>query len=122
MSTNERDGLGDDLVPDYISHVQPGGFYGWPWFYIGKNQDPRHAGAHPELSSKVIVPDVLIQSHSASLNLCFYDGEQFPAEYRGDIFAALHGSWNRTRRTVTKLSASSSIKAQARRRENTRIL
>ncbi|MEO7723614.1 MAG: PQQ-dependent sugar dehydrogenase [Chthoniobacterales bacterium] len=89
MSTNERDELGDNLVPDYISNVQPGGFYGWPWYYIGDHQDPRHKGAHPELASKVIVPDVLVQSHSASLNLCFYEGKQFPEEYRGDIFAAL---------------------------------
>ena len=103
MSTNERDELGDDLVPDYISRVVPGGFYGWPWFYLGNHQDPRHKGKHPELASKTIVPDVLLQSHSASLNLCFYTGEQFPAEYRGDIFAALHGSWNRSRRTGYKI-------------------
>ncbi len=103
MSTNGRDGLGDNLVPDYISHVEAGGFYGWPWFYLGHHQDPRHSGAHPELADKVIVPDVLIQSHSASLNLCFYNGGQFPAEYRGDIFAALHGSWNRDRRTGYKI-------------------
>jgi glucose/arabinose dehydrogenase len=103
MSTNERDELGDDLVPDYISRVEPGGFYGWPWFYLGNHQDPRHKGKHPELASKVIVPDVLVQSHSASLNLCFYDGKQFPAEYRGDIFAAFHGSWNRNRRTGYKI-------------------
>lgn len=103
MSTNERDALGDDLVPDYISRVQPGGFYGWPWFYIGNHQDPRHKGKHPELASKVLVPDVLVQSHSATLNLCFYDGSQFPAEYKGDIFAAFHGSWNRARRTGYKI-------------------
>ena len=103
MSTNERDGLGDNLPPDYISHVTPGGFYGWPWFYIGNHQDPRHKGEKPELAGKVIVPDVLVQSHSASLNLCFYDGKQFPAEYRGDIFAAFHGSWNRSRRTGYKI-------------------
>ena len=103
MSTNERDELGDDLPPDYISRVQPGGFYGWPWFYIGNHPDPRHKGAHPELADKVIVPDVLVQAHSASLNLCFYNGNQFPAEYRGDIFAALHGSWNRSRRTGYKI-------------------
>ncbi len=103
MSTNERDELGENLVPDYISHVEPGGFYGWPWFYIGANPDPRHRGKHPELASKVIVPDVLVQSHSVSLNLCFYTGEQFPAEYRGDIFAAFHGSWNRQRRTGYKI-------------------
>src|SRR5437868_8194544 len=103
MSTNERDELGDDLVPDYISHVQTGGFYGWPWFYIGNHQDPRHKGKHPELAGKVLVPDVLVQSHSATLNLCFYDGAQFPAEYKGDIFAAFHGSWNRERRTGYKI-------------------
>ena len=103
MSTNERDELGDDLVPDYISHVEPGGFYGWPWFYIGSHQDPRHRGKHPELSAKSLVPDVLVQSHSATLNLCFYTGDQFPAEYHGDIFAAFHGSWNRTRRTGYKI-------------------
>ena len=103
MSTNERDELGDDLVPDYISHVDPGGFYGWPWFYIGNHQDPRHRGKHPELAAKSLVPDVLVQSHSATLNLCFYSGDQFPPEYRGDIFAAFHGSWNRTRRTGYKI-------------------
>jgi glucose/arabinose dehydrogenase len=94
-STNERDGLGDNLVPDYITHVQQDGFYGWPWWYIGAHQDPRHAGKHPELKDKTIVPDVLLQPHNASLELTFYDGAQFPAEYRGDIFAAEHGSWNK---------------------------
>jgi glucose/arabinose dehydrogenase len=103
MSTNERDGMGDDLVPDYISRVQPGGFYGWPWFYLGNHPDPRHRGKHPEFADRAIVPDVLIQSHSASLNLCFYTGANFPADYRGDIFAALHGSWNRSRRTGYKI-------------------
>jgi glucose/arabinose dehydrogenase/cytochrome c5 len=97
-STNERDGLGDNLVPDYITHVQEGGFYGWPWWYMGAHQDPRHAGKHPELASKTIVPDVLLNPHNASLQLTFYDGSQFPAEYRGDIFAAEHGSWNRSAR------------------------
>jgi len=103
MSVNERDALGDGLVPDYISRVQPGGFYGWPWYYLGNTQDPRHKGKHPELAGKVILPDVLVQSHSASLNLCFYDGQQFPAEYKGDIFAAFHGSWNKKRRTGYKI-------------------
>ena len=103
MSTNERDELGDDLPPDYISRVQRGGFYGWPWFYIGNHVDPRHKNKHPELAAKVIVPDVLVQAHSASLNLCFYDGSQFPGQYKGDIFAALHGSWNRNRRTGYKV-------------------
>jgi glucose/arabinose dehydrogenase len=95
VSVNERDLLGDNLVPDYITHVEQGGFYGWPWYYIGGHQDPRHAGKHPELAAKVIVPDVLLQPHDASLQMTFYDGGQFPAEYRGDIFAAQHGSWNR---------------------------
>jgi glucose/arabinose dehydrogenase len=103
MSTNERDTLGDGLVPDYISRVQSGGFYGWPWYYIGNHQDPRHKGKHPELASKVLIPDVLVQSHSATLNLSFYDGQQFPAQYRGDIFAAFHGSWNKARRTGYKI-------------------
>jgi glucose/arabinose dehydrogenase len=103
MSTNERDELGEDLVPDYISSVQPGGFYGWPWFYIGKHVDPAHKGKHVDLAAKVIVPDVLVQSHSATLNLCFYTGDQFPAEYKGDIFSAFHGSWNRTKRTGYKI-------------------
>lgn len=102
-SVNERDGLGDDLVPDYITHFEDGGFYGWPWYYIGKNQDPKHAGKHPELADKVIVPDVLIQSHSASLCMTFYTADQFPAEYRGDTFAAEHGSWNRSKRTGYKV-------------------
>ncbi len=103
MSVNERDELGDGLVPDYLSSVQPGGFYGWPWYYLGAHQDPRHQGKKPELASKTIVPDVLVQSHSASLNLTFYTGEQFPAEYRGDLFAAFHGSWNKKRRTGYKI-------------------
>ncbi len=103
MSTNERDGLGDDLVPDYISRVKPGGFYGWPWYYLGDHQDPEHKGEKPELAKESIVPDVLLQAHSASLNLCFYTGKQFPKEYRGDIFAAFHGSWNRKKRTGYKI-------------------
>lgn len=94
-SVNERDALGDNLVPDYITHVQEGGFYGWPWWYMGGHQDPRHQGKHPELKDKVIVPDVLLQPHTASLELTFYQGQQFPAEYKGDIFASQHGSWNR---------------------------
>lgn len=102
-SVNERDELGDHLVPDYITSVKEGGFYGWPWFYLGPNQDPRHAGKHPELRDKVIVPDVLLQSHSASLDLAFYTGSQFPKEYRNEIFAAEHGSWNRSRRTGYKI-------------------
>ncbi|MET4797864.1 glucose/arabinose dehydrogenase [Bradyrhizobium sp. LB11.1] len=102
-STNERDGLGDDLVPDYVTSVKEGAFYGWPWFYIGNNEDPRHAGARPDLKDKVTVPDVLVQPHSASLGMTFYQGTQFPSEYRGDAFAAEHGSWNRSKRTGYKV-------------------
>jgi glucose/arabinose dehydrogenase len=98
-SVNERDELGDNLVPDYITHVEEGGFYGWPWFYMGQNQDPRHAGAHPELKSKVITPDILVQPHNASLEMLFYNGKQFPSEYHGAIFAAEHGSWNKSQPT-----------------------
>lgn len=95
-STNERDALGDNLVPDYITHVEPGGFYGWPWWYIGAHQDPRLPGTHPELKDKAIVPDVLLHPHNASLQMTFYTGQQFPAEYANDIFASEHGSWNRS--------------------------
>jgi glucose/arabinose dehydrogenase len=102
-STNERDGLGDDLVPDYVTRVQEDAFYGWPWFYIGDHQDPRHRGARPDLKGKITVPDVLVQAHSASMQLVFYDGTSFPAEYRGDAFAAQHGSWNRSKRTGYKI-------------------
>ena len=102
-SVNERDDLGDDLVPDYITTVRDGGFYGWPWYYIGPNQDPRHEGKHPELKDRVIVPDVLLQSHSASLQMTFYDGKMFPSEYSGYAFAAEHGSWNRAKRTGYKI-------------------
>ncbi|MDQ1472292.1 MAG: hypothetical protein QOJ99_3772, partial [Bryobacterales bacterium] len=98
-SVNERDALGDNLVPDYVTSVKEDGFYGWPWYYMGSNQDPRHEGKHPELKGKVIVPDVLLQPHNASLELTFYNGKMFPAEYNGDIFAAEHGSWNKSVRT-----------------------
>jgi glucose/arabinose dehydrogenase len=102
-SVNERDELGDHLVPDYVTRVKDGGFYGWPWFYIGGNEDPRHAGKHPELKAKVIVPDVLLQSHSASLGMTFHSGTKLPVEWRGGAFAAEHGSWNRARRTGYKV-------------------
>jgi glucose/arabinose dehydrogenase len=107
VSTNERDGLGDNLVPDYVTRVKEGGFYGWPWYYLGSFEDPRHAGERPDLAGKAIVPDVLEQAHSASLQMTFYTANSgpaaFPAEYRGDAFAALHGSWNRATRTGYKL-------------------
>jgi len=102
-SVNERDGLGDDVPSDYITHVEENGFYGWPWFYIGNHYDPKHEGKHPELGSKVIVPDVLLQAHSASLCMLFYIGKQFPTQYRGWAFAAEHGSWNRANRTGYKV-------------------
>jgi glucose/arabinose dehydrogenase len=102
-SVNERDALGDHLVPDYVTHVEEGGFYGWPWYYLGAHQDPRHPGKRPDLKEKVIVPDVLVQSHSASLCMTFYTGQQFPQPYRNDAFAAEHGSWNRARRTGYKV-------------------
>ncbi|HXZ00204.1 MAG TPA: sorbosone dehydrogenase family protein [Stellaceae bacterium] len=102
-AVNERDGLGDDLPPDYVTRVREGGFYGWPWYYIGDHRDPRHPREHPELVQGIVVPDVLIQPHSAPLQLAVYTGTQFPAEYRGDLFVALHGSWNRSRRTGYKV-------------------
>jgi hypothetical protein len=102
-STNERDGLGDNVPTDYVTRVREGAFYGWPWYYIGSNEEPRHRGERPDLKDKVTVPDVLIQAHSASLGLTFYDGNQFPADYRGSMFAAEHGSWNRSKRTGYKI-------------------
>jgi glucose/arabinose dehydrogenase len=102
-STNERDGRGDNLVPDYVTRVREGAFYGWPWFYLGDNEDPRHRGERPDLKGKITSPDVLLQAHSASLGLTFYNAGMFPAEYRGDGFAAEHGSWNRSKRTGYKV-------------------
>lgn len=102
-STNERDGLGDNLVPDYVTRIREGAFYGWPWYYIGGNEDPRRKGERPDLKNSVTVPDVLLQAHSASLGLAFYGGDSFPGEYRGDAFAATHGSWNRSSRTGYKV-------------------
>jgi glucose/arabinose dehydrogenase len=102
-AVQERDLLGDDLVPDYVTSIKEGGFYGWPYSYIGPNEDPRRKGEQPELVKKAIVPDVLIQAHSAVLGLAFYTGSMFPAEYRGNAFVALHGSWNRTKRTGYKI-------------------
>jgi glucose/arabinose dehydrogenase len=102
-STNERDLLGDDVPPDYITRVKEGAFYGWPWYYIGAHEDPRHKNARPDLKDKVTVPDILLQPHAASLQMVIYDGSQFPAEYQGQIFAALHGSWNRHKRLGYKI-------------------
>ena len=93
---NERDNLGDDLVPDYATSVKDGGFYGWPYSYIGNHYDPRYVGSFPDLVNRTIVPDVLLPSHAAALGVTFYDGTQFPQRYRNGGFVALHGSWNRS--------------------------
>lgn len=97
-AVQERDALGDDLVPDYFTHIQQGGFYGWPYAYVGPNEDPRNKGQRPDLVGKTIVPDVLLGSHVAVLGALFYTGKQFPEEYRGGAFLAFHGSWNRSKR------------------------
>jgi len=102
-STNERDELGDNLVPDYVTRVRRGGFYGWPWYYLGDHEDPRHAGERSDLAGSIIVPDVLLQSHSAPLEMTFYGATAFPPEYQGAAFVALHGSWNRAVRTGPKV-------------------
>jgi glucose/arabinose dehydrogenase len=102
-AANERDGLGANVPPDFITHISDGAFYGWPWYYIGDNEDPRHAGERPDLKGKITVPDVLLAPHSAPLGLVFYDGTMFPQEYRGDAFATMHGSWNRSGRTGYKI-------------------
>ncbi len=107
---NERDGLGDDVPSDYATSVQPGHFYGWPWYYNGGNEDPRAPlkGQRPDLAGKVTVPDVLFQAHSAPLNIAFYDGFMFPAEYKGDAFVAMRGSWNRENAPATRWCACNS--------------
>lgn len=102
-ATNERDGMGDNLPPDYASRITPGAFYGWPWFYIGDHEDPRHRGERLDLAGRVTTPDVLFQPHSAPLGITFYDGQSFPPDFRGDGLVALHGSWNRSRRTGYKV-------------------
>jgi glucose/arabinose dehydrogenase len=96
-AVNERDQLGDDLVPDYITSVSDGAFYGWPYSYIGKNLDPTVTVTRPDLVAKAVVPDVLLPAHSAALGLIFYTGTQFPAAYRNSAFVALHGSINRSK-------------------------
>ena len=107
-TVNERDQLGDDLVPDYSTRVTDGSFFGWPWYYMGDNEDPRHAGARPDLVGKITKPDVPYTAHSASVDLEFYPldpagDSAFPSEYAGDGFAVLHGSWNRAHRTGHKV-------------------
>lgn len=95
-AVNERDGLGDDLVPDYITSVKEGAFYGWPFSYFGQNEDPRLKGQNPELVAKALVPDIPVGSHTASLGLAFYTAKKFPAKYQGGVFIGQHGSWNRS--------------------------
>jgi glucose/arabinose dehydrogenase len=102
-AVNERDELGDDLVPDYLTSVQPGAFYGWPYSYFGQNEDPRRKGERADLVEKAVVPDVALSPHSASLGLAFYDGKAFPAKYRQGAFVGQHGSWNRAEFTGYKV-------------------
>ncbi len=102
-TVQERDGLGDRLVPDYLVRVEKGAFYGWPYSYIGRNPQPGFAEKRPDKVQAAVAPDLLFEAHSALLDLMFYTGEQFPAEYRGDAFVAMQGSWNRTEPTGYKL-------------------
>ncbi len=107
-TTNERDMLGDNLVPDYFTRVADGQFFGWPWYYLGDHEDPRQAGVRPDLKGKVSLPDTLFVSHSAPLGFTFYQApagaaQAFPSQYDGNAFIALHGSWNRSARTGSKV-------------------
>jgi glucose/arabinose dehydrogenase len=109
VTVNERDGLGDDLVPDYLTRIQQGAFYGWPYAYLApKNVDPRRTkdgrSEKPELAAKTITPDVLFPAHSAALGLVFYRGTAFPERYRGGAFVAFRGSWNRSEGTGYKIA------------------
>jgi len=97
-AVQERDGLGDDLVPDYFTRIQQGGYYGWPYAYVGPNEEPRNKGQRTDLVAKTIKPDVLLGAHVAVLDHLFYTGKQFPKQYQGGAFLALHGSWNRAKR------------------------
>lgn len=103
-AVNERDGLGDDLVPDYITSVKAGGFYGWPYAYFGTHEDPRLKGANPELVAKTLMPDVAVGAHTASLGLAFYTNNKFPAKYQGGAFIGQHGSWNRSQLSGYKVA------------------
>lgn len=93
-AVNERDDLGDHLVPDYLTSIKAGGFYGWPWAYFGSHEDPSHVGERPDMVKKTIVPDIALGSHTASLGLAFYTGKTFPQKYLGGAFIGQHGSWN----------------------------
>jgi glucose/arabinose dehydrogenase len=103
VSSHERDGLGDDLVPDFLTRVERGGFYGWPYAYIGAHEDPRRAGEAPELVARTLYPDVLLGGHVGAMDVMFYTGERFPGRYRNGCFVALHGSWNRSKRSGHKV-------------------
>ena len=101
---NERDLLGDDLVPDYLTSVKEGAFYGWPFSYFGQNEDPRKKGQRPDLVAKAIKPDYALGSHTAALGLAFYQGKSFPERYRGGAFIGMHGSWNRSKMVGFKVA------------------
>ena len=103
VTVNERDGLGDNLPPDYLTHIAQGEFFGWPYAYIGPHPDPDLGSKKPEMIGKTKTPDLLFQAHSAPLGLLFYEGSQFPADYKGDAFVALHGSWNSSKPTGYKV-------------------
>lgn len=103
VSVNERDGLGNNLPPDFVTPISEDGFYGWPWYYIGSNPDPRLPASHPELATKSVVPAVLLQPHLAPLQIGFYSGTVFPSIYQGDLFVCSHGSWNRSTRAGYEL-------------------
>jgi glucose/arabinose dehydrogenase len=98
ITVQERDELGDDLVPDYFTHIEQGRFYGWPFAYIGPNEDPRRKGERRDLVDRAVVPDVLLPAHAGVLDFAFYTGKQFPKQYQGGAFVAFHGSWNRAKR------------------------
>ena len=98
ITVEERDELGDDLVPEYFTHIEPGRFYGWPYAYIGPNEDPRRKGERPDLVDRTIKPDVLLPAHGSATGFTFYTGKMFPKEYQGGAFISLHGSWNRAQR------------------------
>jgi glucose/arabinose dehydrogenase len=100
---NERDLLGEETPFEYATSVRDGAFYGWPWYYIGGHEDPRHKGERPDLNDKVTVPDVLMQAHTAPLQITFYEGAMFPADYKGSAFVTMHGSWNRGQRAGYKV-------------------
>ena len=98
ITVEERDELGDDLAPEYFTHIEQGRFYGWPYAYIGPNEDPRRRGERPDLVAKTVKPDFLLPAHASALEFAFYTGKSFPKEYQGGAFIALHGSWNRAKR------------------------